>query len=385
MELIARIRRVGFPWILDRTVREAFAPTTKLGIRLRPITAPFATLLRPLFSIGRERGLGNRLFGSDTLVFFYDLEVCPISYDFAAWLMHADMRRRELGLARLHVCFVPGKTEGLSIVMPAYEAAVSADSRRWRLHNICVAFTQLLPSCAGYTLCGSRAEAAALLPLRPGRCLPEDYDPIFPRGPDKAAFMQAVGRGNDPKALRVPAQGRTYVRQWIATHAQDRKVIAITVRDYKFHPGRNSNKAAWSAFARQLDPGEFCVVIIPDTDRAMDADDPEFAGFLHFREACWNIALRAAIYEAAWLNLGASGGPAEIWNFIPAVRYIVFKMLVQSVPTATREKAEAEGFVVGQTPSFAGRFQKWVWDPDDLPVIEREFTAIAPQIRAANL
>src|SRR5579871_816161 len=111
---------------------------------------------------------------------------------------------------------------------------------------------------------------------------------------------------------------------------------------------------------------------------------PDLAGFLDFREASWNLGLRAAIYQTAWLNLGIDGGPMGLCWLIEQARYLMFKKILPDVPQATIEAITARGYRVGEQPPFVGRFQKWVWEPDDLDVIRREFDAMAAQLVAAG-
>ena len=71
----------------------------------------------------------------------------------------------------------------------------------------------------------------------------------------------AVGKaGKRVGVLTGSEQARRYVDQWLAPRARGRKVVSITLREYGYHPARNSNVAAWTAFARGLDPEQFFVV-----------------------------------------------------------------------------------------------------------------------------
>lgn len=379
-----KLRRNGWGWTWRRILREGYAPDTGLGRALHPLAAPPLAAVRRLHALTHRRAAAVPAEARRTLTLFYDLEVCPITYDFAVFLALGEAQRRARGLEALRVIFVPGWKDGLRPEAPEYEAVLNADARRWRLHNLCIPLIALTPACRGYTLCGSRAEAALLRQVCGDAVVPEGYDPAFPLAPALAEHAEYAAAGHELKVLAAPPQGRVYVRQWLETRLRGRKLVTITLRHYKFMPQRNSNLAAWAAFARELDPAEYCVVIVPDTDSAMQPLPDAFAGLLDFREACWNIGLRAALYEAAWLNLGTSGGPSALCWFNPDARYITFKLLVPEVPQATVETLAAHGYFVGKTPAFVGRHQKWVWEDDDLAVIRREFAAMAAAITTAE-
>ena len=74
--------------------------------------------------------------------------------------------------------------------------------------------------------------------------------------------------------LRVPEQGVRYVRDWLATRTAGRRPIVITLRQYGYAPGRNSNVAAWIEFARRLDKRRYVAVFVLDIATAMQPPAP---------------------------------------------------------------------------------------------------------------
>ena len=79
--------------------------------------------------------------------------------------------------------------------------------------------------------------------------------------------------------------------------------MTITLRGYGYVTGRNSNIAAWAAFARQLDKARFSVVIVPDTEQCFTGIPAELDGLPIFFEAAIAPGLRMALYQRAYLNL----------------------------------------------------------------------------------
>ncbi len=278
---------------------------------------------------------------------------------------------------------VPGRADGLRSETPQYESAVDLAARRWRLHHLVIPIFALLPTCSGYTLCSDRRQATLLRLMNVGAVHPPGYWPAFPKVPLRRPLFDAARRGVPIfPGLRVPEQGVRHVREWLAAHAGSRRPIVITLRQYGYAPGRNSNVAAWIEFARRLDKSRYVAVFLLDVAIAMQPVAPELDEFLVFREGPFNMTLRAALYETAWLNICQAHGPTELMWYNENCRYVIF-FTVGSSPETQVDFLRGYGMEPGETPAFAGPHQKWVWMPDDLPNIEREFAAMADAIDRA--
>lgn len=162
-----------------------------------------------------------------------------------------------------------------------------------------------------------------------------------------------------------------------------RLLVTITLRQYGYMPARNSNVAAWIAFAKRLDLTRFFPVFIPDTDPTAERF-PESPDFALCSEAAWNLGLRFGLYESAYVNLGVNNGPMGLCWLNDRTRYITFKMLSESVPQATTEYMQHLGFEIGRSLPFATPLQKWVWEDDTLEVIEREFGAFVERADSSS-
>ena len=115
----------------------------------------------------------------------------------------------------------------------------------------------------------------------------------------------------------------------------------------------------------------------------MDPVPEAIREFPVFHEAPWNLALRSALYELAYLNLAIVHGPTELLWYNDRCRYVIFFPRDEGRQTNT-EFMVANGFVPGESLPFATPLQKWVWEPDDLDVIKREFAALCEAIDAAK-
>lgn len=316
----------------------------------------------------------------DTLFAFYDLDLHPISYDVSIFVLCADLEREHRGLARLHVVFVP-MTDPRTRPVPAnYEAVVDLPSRMFRFENICLPFATMMPAAAGFTVCIDRTHGALMRRLAPHR-FPSDG-----ASPAHVEYSRAIFRHLEDRrgeyGFRASKQAMRYARQWLDQHVGDRKPIVITLRQYQVDPGRNSDPASWTAFARSLAGTEYCPVFVPDTDHAFDGSENWYREFPVFEAACWNVGMRMAVYELAYLNLFVNTGPAAICYLGSSCRYLFFKVHTPGIDLASIEFIEQQGYRRGETPPHATAFQKWVWEPDTFDVITREFEAICHRIES---
>lgn len=383
--LLFRLRTQGPIWIWRRLVSEWVLPTTKAGRVLHAMLRRTLTAgLMPIRILSHvlKRDVPINL---DILYAFYDLKVEPITFDIVWFLAAADLERRRQRLGRLCVIIVPGPEEGLRSEDPRYEIVVDGAARRWRIHNVLLAIPSLLPSCTGFTLAGSREEAAALRAGAGSRVYPKTYEPALPVAHHPNDFLLPAQAGVWPiGVLRASVQALRYIDRWISLRAAGRRLVVITLREYAYNSARNSNFPEWREFARRLDPTIWWPVFVLDIEEALEDISIKFSGCEIFREATWNVALRMALYERAWLNLGVNNGPMALCWLNDRTRYITFKMVTMSVPQTGIAFMRSRGFEPNQSLPSATAFQKWVWEDDTLQVIEREFQAMTAAIELAE-
>ena len=149
----------------------------------------------------------------------------------------------------------------------------------------------------------------------------------------------------------------------------------MTLRQYAVDPQRNSRIAEWVQFSREIDNERYCPIIVPDTDRALESYS-EFASLPVFREAAFNLGLRMALYESAYLNMFVNCGPGSLCILNDKCRYLFFKVSLDDVVLTSGKTLKAMGFQSGETPSFATEHQRWIWEDDTFDVLSREFGAM---------
>lgn len=357
----SKLRERGFPWLFRRIFAE--------GLR-------FLTLVRGWILLFFRAFLwfepNRRYLAKKVLFAYYDLDVYPISYDICWFLVWADLERKRRKRDRLHCIFVPISNEEQRRFPEGYDVVIDRNSRAWRFRNICVAATSLL-SNVSVTVCEGRQHADVLKLISP-QSLPSGFPPPLPLIYQRT-IAGLVQEGSQWKGLSAPLQGKRYVDQWLRCFVGEKRPIVITLRQYGVDPERNSTVEEWVAFAKSLDHEIFQPVIIPDTDSAM-LPLSGLDGLTIFREAAWNLGLRMALYESAYLNMFVNSGPGSLCILNRNCRYLFFKVMVPSLFLASEENLKRMGFTSGTTPPFATPFQKWVWETDNREILRREFDAM---------
>ena len=106
---------------------------------------------------------------------------------------------------------------------------------------------------------------------------------------------------------------------------------------------------------------------------------------MHLEAACWNIGIRAALYELAYLNLGVNTGPMSLCWLNARCRYITFKMITKNPSPASLENMSKNGFQFNEAPIFANAFQRWVWEDDEEKIISKEFNLMCQRLENKNI
>ncbi len=301
-----------------------------------------------------------------TVIAAYDLDKHPISYDFAFFLQAAEIFRKQARARRLVVeILYPVDIKNIAGVSKEADRAVDAHGREFRIFHICTQLAELLGAAAVVNI----KNRAALGVLEP------ESDPSVLRFPTPdishhSGYYRMVNESPElVTGLSASAEAKRYVRNWLETFQRGRKLLCVTLRQYRFDPERNSNLESWAAFLKKVDPAEFAVVVVPDTDQLVEFEASVLGRYPAFAPACFDVDLRFALYEAAYLNMCVNTGPGVAAFLDRKVRCLMFKIVVPSVPHCTAEFIKWSGFEIGATPKFATPFQKWVWADDDADVL----------------
>ncbi|MDB5362932.1 MAG: hypothetical protein JWO51_4229 [Rhodospirillales bacterium] len=325
--------------------------------------------------------LGTTPQRADVLYAFYDLAMNPSTYDAVIFAARADVERRRRGLKYLQFTIVPSAISG---GRPGdLELLGGLENVAWRQTYILNAVFRLVPAARGVTALASRADAI-LLTAAGAACFPAGYDPANPTDEHIMKYCYVDrDEGFEPRILKAPAKAVDFVGRFLAPRLNGRKLLVLTLREYGLQPDRNNDMAAWGAFVRKLDPDEYDVVVVRDTDSLYTPMPAPLEGYDDLPLASVDVNFRLALYEAAYLNLTVTTGPSALLYFSATARYLMFKQfLPQYVATAAGFQLDRNGMNVGDAYPLAGPFQKFIWEPDTEAVIQHEFDAMVAKIEA---
>jgi hypothetical protein len=371
--MVKLLRKVAFGLRTQGPSYLVRAPANEFANPRLPITRALRRLVYRVQSRLAAPKPSDVEWSTGALQFIFDMSVAPMTFDFVSYLAAADMERRRRSLPHMDVLFVGGDHHGVRRELPAYEAIVDAQMRLWRLRNVLVPVLALLPSVRSYSCCSSREQAKVLISADPTRIYPPDFLINFPSQPVKSMIHDAARKGEPVwPMLRANGAAKRFIAPYIERVARGRRPVVISLRNYGFEPKRNSRTEEWLRFANELDPERYAAIFVPDIEAAMTAIPKDFDGHAICVAACWNIEIRMALYEAAWLNVSIMQGPMELCWYNEAVRYAIFYE-PNIEPVNSVAQLTENGLRVGYNLDFATARQHIYWQADTLVNIRRAF------------
>lgn len=362
--MLDKIYKKGFKWLYKRVGYELVHPkfvVTKYFVK------KLESFRRSIGNNKRKKVLG--LTPDDVVIVVYDLNYAPITFDFAHFLAAADSYGRKNGRDKLFVLFIQKKIEPL-LVDEIYTSIVSHDSQKWRLNNIVLQLVQIYPSCIGYSFLPDDVEISNYIDNR--FVYPVGYSSSYKPGIDyKEVFRLLNLKLFD--GFRASQQGLIYIRAWMKSQNISNPMVVITIREYGYDAARNSNIQEWIKFSHWAKSEGFNIVFVPDTD-ACWVPNELLNDFIIFNEPCWNLGLRMALNELAFVNLFSYNGPASICTLNKRARTIIFFPVIEESLQANSSVISQFELINGQRRyDFAESYQFLSWRRDDFENIRDEF------------
>jgi len=292
-----------------------------------------------------------------TLLAFYDLAVSPVSFDFMHFLIGAQHFAQG---ENLHVVIVPGPGDGFK---EEDHKPISTAEKIWRVDHILVPLCRMIG--ATVTVLRRREEAEAFKSK-------VFYPLTFGNGePDKSFLISVAKRAMDAGMVprfEASERAREHVKRlW----GCGENLVTITLRS-THSVMRNSNIATWTDVHLGLKSRGYWPVFISDTGKMGEAI--WLAEFPDPLAAC-DLDIRAALYDAAVMNLSASGGPFSLCYLDAKRPFLFFLHLFEKRLMAdqtgrlhfhpTAEWMELMGIPPGSQLPFSAPNRRIVWRRDD--------------------
>ena len=363
MEIVKKILDNGLWWTIDRIVLEFRSPT----FRYMKVLMNAVHSVKQFFTgcVVSE----NQVTTNDELVAVYDLRMESITYDFAFFISSAESFMIKNKKKTFVVYII--KEKNFSSEDSLYAAVVDNASLRWRFENIIIPLISAYSACSGYSILP--VDSIDVL-LKNRLVYPDMYDGKYymPSMDYRDVFDLLNTYGFT--GFSASQQGISYIELWLKERGyRADKLVTITIRSYGYDESRNSNVNDWVRFSEWLEKIGYIPVFILDTDASFLLDN-RFDNCTIFREICWNIGLRVALYEVAYLNY-VSAGPASVAQLNKKARYISMNLIVDGSLQAKKDVFETYGLQVEKDKryAFAGKHQILSWKEDVFENIVEEF------------
>ena len=294
----------------------------------------------------------------------YDLDVSPMSFDFAWFLWRCQLAANG---KPVHVMIIPGKRDGWRT--GDWKPITDAE-REWRINHVLIP----LIGMAGmtHTVCPARSFAKGWTSRDGVVMVPEPWNEENPKavyGPHEGlrAFRDGKKTG-----WRASDRARQHVFSWLKEYIKgDGPIVSITLRETHTLT-RNSSLGAWVEAADMLRRDGFRVIFIRDTEKMNERFPWDFP--VAPLAAC-DLDIRCALYQMAHLNIGRNGGPIYLPAFLDA-NYLIFGILADPYEengvkhvTPTPGMMQRFGMPIGSNIHLDDPKKRMVWKPDTDPKV----------------
>ena len=359
-------------------IRKIFSKIQKRGIRylLRrlslEIVSPQYPLMQKFLSKINKHRLKTKLNGlkdKDVLHVFYDLSIEAITFDFAYFLVNAEVYAKKNGRSKIFLWIIK-KDPTLYRSYEKYASIINEESQDWRMKNILLPLASMSPVVEGIGVIPSNSSFESY--SNGNLVYPEGYSKKYRPIMDYGEVFTNLEL-NEFEGLVSSKKAKEYIEEWLSSKKISLPIVSITIREYGFDPIRNSKIDEWIKFADWLKERNYLPVFIPDVDSSWDSSD-KFNKNLIFKEVCWNLELRMAFYNSCTLNFFFSNGVCSLALLNKDTKCIVMNPVIEESEQAKQEIWESHGLKPGQRKhNFAQDFQWLSWKTDSFENIVEEF------------
>ena len=287
------------------------------------------------------------------IVAYYDLKTAPITFDFCHFIVAAVSYAKLLGKPDIDLVIV---VDGYRNLTPR-ELSYTLTVRTWRLWNLIVEITKLVPAVRNLTIAQRPLNVVA------AHAYPKDYHPIYNnKTPYSIPFVTKFhNHGADVRCFQ-PSRYAVEAAENLVPRT-GKKLISITLRKAAHDPQRDSKLDDWRDFIEVLHERGYQVVVIPDQDDSLGGRKIHGYGWNVLDVAAMSLDLRLAIYQHCDMNYVTNGGLVGLFMY-SKVPFMWFSVIVEGSAVANREYYKRQGLEYGQKFAWMADNQEMIWEPD---------------------
>lgn len=303
-----------------------------------------------------------------TLYAIYDLRVSPPSYDFAIFLQCAELQRKRYHLDDMYVWIIKGKRIAK---MP-----LSEEEGTMMLNNIVIPMCSLIPSIVSVCL---MPEGTQVPDVMPEHMYPLGYTSNYPQ-PGFALYnlLACIVRGERPTHWQPPIDAVHAINRLINQYVKGKKFITVNLRENPDVPTRNSNLAEWKEFVAGIDPEEYVVFVIRETENIYSPLN--WDNCIELPTAALNLHHRAALCSFAYINLFVANGPMVL-SFFSVSKTIIMKPRDESNKSTSKNWFETiQGMTIGGQLACLTKKHRYFWKNDTARNIRQAFDIMHDEI-----
>jgi len=363
--LLKKIKINGFKWLYKRIIMEIRSPKNFHLLKFIDSILKIKKNIKSFFK--KTKNDDEILYG------IYDLEICDITYNFGIFLVDLEYETIKRGKKGFVVIIVPSSMASNNLLeWKEYNSKINIVSRDWRFVNIIMQLIPLSKKCMGYYKLPNREKIDEI--INGVEYYPDLYDSRNLRKADlNELLFKKLNRSGLVEGLKSSEQGREYVNDWIKNNLKNKnKIVTITLRNSLFDTARNSNNKEWLKFAEFLIENNYSPVFISDTDDSFSKIDSK-SNIIYFNECCWNMGLRVALYETAYLNFFGNNGCVVLGMFNEKINYILMNGLPKDSVVVTEKVLEKNNMLNITNYQFSTNRQKLCMKTDNFENIKEQF------------
>jgi hypothetical protein len=300
------------------------------------------------------------------LAFFYDLNINPVTFDFAHYLVQAEEFRRKKKLANIDVFIIKPKYK-----IPARMASFSVNNSQFEIENrtyeIIFPLTRLLTTVKNKLIISKNFLKKNDLTKKYKNIFPEGYSYTSPI-PCKHGMSKTKSSHFYPMFSPSP-RSMEIIKKYLK--GIKKKIITITIRDSYYIKSRNSNFSEWIKFAKYLKK-KYEVIFIPDAINYSLLDKKKFKDFIIADYVVWNLSLRTALYEQAFINCSIISAPAEICSMYNFNSKSLIFLNKKSYPKKYLKMC-IEEWGESEIQPWMSKYHKYVYKADTFKNLKNEF------------